>query len=42
MSKNGEWLTNFAVTPPMSSDMIQLTMFPPISEEAAAFHFDRW
>ena len=37
MSKNGEWLTNFAETPPTSSHMIQWSMFPPISEETAAF-----
>ena len=42
MSKNGEWLTTFAETPPASSHMIQLSMFPPTSEEAAAFHLDRW
>ena len=35
-SKNGEWLTTFAETPPTFSH-IQLPVFPPTSEEAAGF-----
>ena len=42
MAKDGEWISSASDVPKSNRGHIKDTMFPPMTEDSATLHLNRW